>query len=210
MSQNRMTQNVAVAFATDHKYRYFTGVTLFSLIEHSSAETLYDIFILTEELSDSDRSIFYKLIEGRKNFSLHILDIKEKLKELGRENFQLSGAYTSISTYFRLFMHELLVQYDRILYLDSDIIIQADIKDLFYQDLGKFPIGAVKDFAVSRWPFSAIKREHFQFAENELKMKNPAGYFNAGVLLMDLDKLRRSDFSKQVGNELRKKKTLKF
>ena len=69
-----MNEKVVIAFATDHNFRYYTGVALFSLMEHASSDTQYEILILSESLFPSDSAVFTGLVEGKKNFSLHFVD----------------------------------------------------------------------------------------------------------------------------------------
>ena len=193
-----MKDKVVIAFATDHNFRYYTGVALFSLIEHASSDTQYEILILTEALSPSDSAVFTGLVEGKKNFSLHFVDVSEKIKEINIKKLHC-GPY-GVAVLYRLFMHELLPEYDRILYLDSDIIVQADVKELFEADLKGAAIGAVKDHSatvspVTAWPY------HDHWSQN-LKLKNPRNYFNSGVLLLDTAQLRKTDFSEKLYREL--------
>lgn len=81
-------------------------------------------------------------------------------------NFNSRWTYMSL---IRLALPQLLREEARVLYLDADTIIVDDIGSLFEADLGGCPVGAVREPSRSRpW--------------------NP--YFNAGVLLMDLDAMR--------------------
>lgn len=201
-------QKIVVAFATDHKYHYYTGVALYSLIRHASPESQYEILILADSLTSSDSAIFAKLVEGRTNFTLRILEMREKIAELGVENFYL-GSY-SIANYYRLFLHELLPQYDRVLYLDSDILVQSDVRELFHMDIGSYSLGAVKDRTATRFPFSVYDLGHFMYFKNKLKLEKPHKYFNSGVLLMNLEKLRKSDFSRRVRDEVASGLPFKF
>ena len=193
-----MTDKIVVAFATDHKFRYFTGVALFTLIEHASEKTNYEILILADSLSEADSHIFFRLVEEKKNFSLRIIDMKEKITKINIKKLQLCGSYASTAILHRLFLHELLPEYDKVLYLDSDIIIQSDIKELYCTDLKKYPIGAVRDPLAKIFSFSVYDQRNFLYLKKTLKIKNTANYFNSGVLLLDLIKLRHADFSSQV------------
>lgn len=193
-----MNDKVVIAFATDHNFRYYTGVALFSLMEHASPDTRYEILILSVSLSEADSRIFYQLVEGKKNFSLRFVDVSEKIRGIDITKLH-SGTY-GIAVLYRLFMHELLPEYDRILYLDSDIIVQADVKELFEADLKGAPIGAVKDChatesPITAWPF----QEYFR---KRVNLKNPRNYFNSGVLLLDTDQLRKTDFPQKLCREL--------
>jgi lipopolysaccharide biosynthesis glycosyltransferase len=78
----------------------------------------------------------------------------------------------STATYRRLLLPELLPELDRLIYLDADIIVRDDLAELWTTALNDYPLGAVPD----AWA-----------AENEtMRQRFPGGYFNCGVLLMDL------------------------
>ncbi len=95
--------------------------------------------------------------------------------------------YYSRSTYFRLFIPNMFPDISRGLYLDCDILVQANIADLFDTDLGGHMVGAVTDGLVQHMP-----RLH-PYVEKHVGV--PARmYFNAGVLLMDLDAMRKARF----------------
>ena len=53
--------------------------------------------------------------------------------------------HLSIETYYRLFIPLILPQYEKVLYLDSDMIILADVADLYNENISGFPVGAALD-----------------------------------------------------------------
>ena len=67
----------------------------------------------------------------------------------------LPCAYTGRSTYYKMFLPELLADYPRLIYLDSDVIVQADISDLWMADFEGNYVLAVQDlinpFVSSPW-----------------------------------------------------------
>ena len=82
MQEKIMEDKVVIAFATDHNFRYYTGIALFSLMEHAAPDTQYEILILSESLSAVDCALFTRLIEVKKNFSLRFVDVSEKIREI--------------------------------------------------------------------------------------------------------------------------------
>ncbi len=88
--------------------------------------------------------------------------------------------YISRATLYRLGLETLAPQdCRRLIYLDSDLTVLGDIRELWRQDLGGMPIGAVADPGVEGEAFGG----RWGLA--------PGGeYFNAGVLLIDLEQVR--------------------
>ncbi|KQI70113.1 hypothetical protein AN189_01575 [Loktanella sp. 3ANDIMAR09] len=102
-------------------------------------------------------------------------------------------ARRSESVYLRLALpHVLTADYDRLLYLDSDIHVDGgDFNALMHLDLGGRAIGAVRDTMQWRTPQRASR----DFTAIHLP---PAPYFNSGVLLLDLIQWAKADLSARI------------
>lgn len=125
-------------------------------------------------------------------------EFREKLKELVRayqneiifhdvnisfdKDLLVAMEYLSIGTLYRLYITELLDNVDKALYLDCDVIVRVDIKELFELDIDGKAIAAVID--------SGIKNNSWIFTKGIPVKKRK--YFNAGVILFNLNKLRCS------------------
>lgn len=89
--------------------------------------------------------------------------------------------FTGKATWYRLFLPELLPSVERVLYLDSDLLILDSLTELFELDLGGWVLGAVTnvpqraDLGRATW----------------VGLPDDRAYFNAGVLLMNLELMRR-------------------
>ena len=195
-----MGKKVVIALATDDKYRYYTGVTLYSLLRHASPDTNYEILLLEENLTEEDLGIFTSLLNGKENFTLTVLDMRLKIREIGAGKFHL-GTY-AIPIFYRLFLPEMLPQYDKVLYLDSDIIVQSDIKNLYSIDIGDFPLAAGLDIGASSIPLNLAELNAYWYCRRVLGLRKSNRYFNSGVLIMDLQKMRNSDFPQRVRAEI--------
>ena len=87
--------------------------------------------------------------------------------------------------------------YDKVLYLDCDMIIQRDIADLYDLDLGTNLIGAAldPDFTGQCNGANPAKRK---YCDAVLKLKDCFTYFQAGVLLMNVAELNKSVTVRQL------------
>ena len=186
-----------VVFATDKNYMYYTGVTLHSLIDNISPENEYVIVILHEELSATEQQFFHSLIKARNNVSLRLLDMSDWINKIGCENFFTRGRYP-IAAYYRLFLPEILPDVDKVVYLDSDMLVRADIADLANTDLHGYALGAVKDKWIAGFFLAPEKRQLIKYCLKTLHMKSWRNYLNSGMLIMDLVKMREINFKQQV------------
>lgn len=96
--------------------------------------------------------------------------------------------HISRATYLRLIMAELLPQdISRVIYLDIDMVVTGSLVDLWSTDLKGLACGAVQDAFVDPTNFA---RQH--------ELPSAGTYFNAGVLLFDLDAIRATDALSQA------------
>lgn len=182
--------NVPVVFATDDLYIPVLGVALQSLVASSSSASNYDILILHEGLDRQNMLVLRETIQGCKNFSLRYIDVRPYFTESERKSLFVSGdlAHITFATYYRFVLSRVFSNYDKILYLDGDIIINDDIAKLYVTDLQENWIGAVPDIRESiaiRRNFTVVGRPFGKYVREELGLGD-SPYFQAGVLLYNI------------------------
>lgn len=190
-------KETVVVFATDKNYMYYTGVTLQSLIDHTSQENKYLIVILHEDLSPDEQQFFYSLTDQKNNISLKLVDMSDWINKIGRENFFTGGRYP-IAAYYRLFLPEILSDIDKVVYLDSDMLVRADIAKLANTDLHGYALGAVKDVFSVRFPHTAAQIDKYLYCRRNLHLETGRYYLNSGMLVLDLEYLRKMNFRQHV------------
>lgn len=174
---------VPVFFAADENYMPFLGVTLASLKAQASGKYAYQIHVLyTGELSENAQTV--KAMETE-HFSITFNDISEKIDAI-THLMHCRDYYTS-AIYFRLFIPDLFPEYEKAIYLDCDTVALTDIGELFAIDIKDNLIGAVADQAVAAvGPFR-------EYTKNALGI-DAEQYFNSGVIVMNLKKMRELNF----------------
>ncbi|MBE5744712.1 MAG: glycosyltransferase family 8 protein [Clostridiales bacterium] len=176
-------KEVPVFFAADENYLPFLGVTLTSLIKHADVNRKYAIHVLyTGALGDNANKIM-DLAKG--NISLQFHDVTPQICEI-QHMIHCRDYYTS-AIYFRLFIPQLFPKYDKAVYLDCDTVLLTDIAKLYDIPLGGNYIGAVADPIVSATPAFAAYTKYALGIEARK-------YFNSGVIVMQLEKLRNINF----------------
>ena len=175
---------IPIFFTVDDKYAPFLAVAMESLVNHISDENMYIINIMTTAMSEENRFKINKY--ERSNVKIVYYDVNDLADSIKDKLY--TRDYYSISTYFRLFIPNMFKQYDKILYLDSDIVILDDIANLYNIDLGDNYVGAAQDDVI------ATEQIFRDYAEKVIGHNSYKNYFNAGILLMNLRKLREIDF----------------
>lgn len=180
-------EDVIIAFSVDDNYALFIPVTIESIKDYASPERNYKIFILGNDISDSHADAIYST--QTENLKVQIIDIKDLVLENKVDTFRTLD-HINTATYYRFFIPEMLQDYKKAVYLEADQILQADVAELYDTDLQDKSLGIAPQIKFS----VTLSKEWFDYAEKTLKMVNPHNYFNAGVLVMNLEKLRENDF----------------
>lgn len=176
-----MIKEIPVFFASDKNYLPYLSVAIISLIEKANNEDAYKIYVLSPDLVDSD---FAEIDKKGKDIQIRVVDIKEKIETI-RAYARLRDYY-SLSIYSRLFIPEMFSNYKKVIYVDSDIVLNSDIANLFNIDIGNNLLGAVADETVQN-------NEQFIDYIKKIIGVDEEHYFNSGVLVMNLDKFRELD-----------------
>ncbi|MBO4547289.1 MAG: glycosyltransferase family 8 protein [Treponema sp.] len=179
MSKKVYKGEIPVFFAVDYKYAPMLGVTLKSMLQNASKDYFYKIYVLTTTLSDDLQQKVAATVDG--NASIEFISLKEKMDAYSNM-FHLRDYYSQ-ETYFRLFIASLYPEYDKVLYLDSDLLILDDISKMYNVDLGDNLLGAIVEETV------LTINEFGEYVERALGVKRQ-NYFNAGIILINAKKYR--------------------
>jgi len=179
-------KTIPIFFSCDDKYVPFLSVALTSMIENASKEYFYHIYILHAKSISAHNQTKISASHKEANIKIEFVDITEYVNKIDEKLH--TRDYYSKSTYYRLFIPNLYPQYDKVLYLDSDIVICGDVSELYNVDLGENLVGAIPDGAI-------LQVKVFQdYAEQTVGVADYHHYFNAGILLMNTRRLRDIDF----------------
>ena len=188
---------IPIFFAVDDGYVPFLAVALQSLIENSSKNYYYSIKILYTNINEENKKKINKY--KKENVNIEFVDLNYYIEKV-KDKLYTRDYYTK-TTYFRLFIPDLYPQYDKVLYLDSDIVVLGDIAELYNTNIKGNLVAAVPDDSVQTIP------EFAEYVEKVVGVASYKNYFNAGILLMNLDEFRKIDFQ---GKFLYLLETVKF
>jgi lipopolysaccharide biosynthesis glycosyltransferase len=166
--------NVAIAF--DKNYIQHASVTLCSLFEHNKNHS-FNIYILTEGIPLKDKRKITKFVEKYSHAAYWYIINKANVGHLK------ISLHISLATYYRLLIPEVLSNVSKVLYLDTDILIKADIGSLWEVNVEPYALAAVQEYAHDASYLGFSKKD---------------AYLNAGVLLMNLDYWRIHNTAKRI------------
>lgn len=190
------TNNIPIIFSVDNRYVPVLSVALQSIIENSSEENNYDIIIISQDIDEEGQFSLTSQVKKYTNFSLRFIDISNFVKQYDISKWYYAKRF-SPAAYYRLFIPLIFYQYHKLIYLDCDLILTVDIADLFAIDLQDTMLGVVHDFCFlhMRTMNSQIPwmDETKRYVIDVLQMKDERNYFNSGVLLCNIDKMKEAN-----------------
>lgn len=151
-----------IVFTVDSAYAIPAAVAIQSAIRHTSGRVT--LYIVDLGLSSSDRTRLQHLVDASPDVTMVFLSLPadDPLGGMGATWAKIAAISKSI------------LPVERVLYLDADVLVRADLRTLWEIDLGGKPVGATPDVG---YPMGHPDME-----------RGP--YFNAGVLLLDLVQIR--------------------
>ncbi len=187
---------IPVVFSTNDKYALYCYLAIYSLLKHADKNNYYDIRVFMVSLSQEN----IQFLEQLKNeyASVTCMNILPYVKDADLRGL----SFFSVEAFYRLFISEILQEYKKVLYLDSDMLILGDISLLFDVETNGHPIAAVHDVVCSYLDHHA--------KELGLDIRN---MFNSGVMVIDTSEYKKcniKDFGLNALSEDYKNKTRKY
>ncbi len=172
-------RTIDIVMSFDDAYVQHSAAAMASILLNCDASSRFRFHILDGGISTIKKAKLMKLKKLR-DFEIKFYDMTKYDWSMFPDNH----IHTSEAAYYRLRIPEILPRnITKVLYLDGDIIVEQDLKELWNTDLLDFVLGAVED----------VNGVNFGIRLNLSKK-----YFNSGVLLLNLDKLRRTDLMKKI------------
>ncbi len=181
---------MTIVYTCDNNFVWIMGVSMVSLFENNRDMEHLDVYLLGDNVSEANVQTLQSLAEpyGRKVVVINVPDLKiPKSLVMGR---------WPKSAFTRMFSGVLMPkEINRILYLDCDTIVTGSIKGLDDFHMGEYAIASVKDCVSSLY-------------KKKIGVDKDDHYVNAGVLLMNLEKMRELGISNMMDDFIRKYRRL--
>ncbi len=176
-----------ICYSLDSQYAEQLAVSMSSILNNSDEDENINFYILDGGLSNEDKTNINSL-KKIKNFSIEYININKEdfnccplLKE---KDEKYSSYHVTLPTYFRFKLPTLLNDLDKVLYIDCDIIARTSLKELFKENLNNKALAMVLDAE----------------SKKEAKRLGLKKYYNAGVMLINLDFWRKNNVEESLFN----------
>ena len=167
------------------KYSKFAGVSMQSILDNTQEKVT--IHILHDSTLSEENYRKLALIALNHNQEIKFYNVEtlapDAIEFVQKNLPKINNFWGTIGALYRTLIPRFL-DAERAIYLDTDVLVNLDIKDFWEVDLQSKPLGAVPEC------FSGDTHVTRIFGLCQNGTVDPHDYFNSGVLLMDLDRIR--------------------
>ena len=164
-----------IFFAVNNGYVKYLLVALTSILENNKNEKIY-FYVISSDITDDNKNRIELLKKAYSNFEIKYIVPDVSLFN----NLKLNIEYITVETYFRYIIADLVPNIDKCLYLDADLVVNSELKSLYDINLNDNYCAGVEDIFINKIGY-----------KKEIGFNNSDLYINAGVLLMNLEKIRK-------------------
>lgn len=176
---------IPLVLAANDYYVPILSTCIQSIIDNVSADRIYDCTILHTNISPAHQNMMKKYLQ-KDNFIISFINVSENVYG----HMLKAKEHITTETFYRFMILELLGDYDKVLYLDADMIIEDDVAKLFDEDLKDNLIGAVHD-PDFLGQINIRDLETREYCDEVLQLEHAEDYFQAGVLLVNIKELKK-------------------
>lgn len=172
---------IHIACNIDHRYVQHCAVMLASVVKNSPNEEIA-IHIVGRDLTEDDH---FKLEQSTQSGNIHLYYYMPDAHLLDGFTIRATHKRLTQTAYYRCFFSTLLPKgIHRVIYLDCDLLVLENIRELWDTDLKGMGVGVIEDTGYN-------EEERY----TRLQYPHTDSYFNSGVMVIDLDYWREHDIA---------------
>lgn len=173
---------IPIVMAADNNYALPMMVTVASLLQTAHSNTTYSFNLLVSgDFSEANKEKIQKICDQYKKYKLNFINMRDSY-----EDAYLKIKHISTATYYRLKLPSLLPNIKKCIYLDVDLIVKKDLSGMFRINIDDKYLAGVR--AAGYYG----SEEMIEQNKKRLELENFDTYVNAGVLIMNLEKMRQN------------------
>lgn len=180
--------NIPIFVSTDKNYIIPT-ITLIASVMENTQENV-DFYILHGNLDAENLKFISNSLTKYQNLKIEFLKIDESIFQ----KYPINRHFTH-ACYYRFMIPELKNDIDKAIYLDVDLVVDFDIKELYNIDMEGKPLAAIQEKCMKYMKQFMIHCFYLGL--------NHKTYFNSGVLVLDLSYFRKNNITELLFNKLK-------
>lgn len=181
---------VPVVITVDEKYLPYAKVAIVSMLKNAKKRPV-DVIIghydIPQAAQDAFLADFDKTVKGRN--AIRFVSLKERIDQTGLRNAETTKRFTEVVLY-RLVLPDVLQGCERFVFIDADVIVNADISELYEIDMGENWIAAARGVGFPGWAGKDPKKLKWYRDQGITEITD---YFNAGIMVIDAKAFRANN-----------------
>ena len=179
--------NIPVFITSDNNYSAYVSTTAASILKHT--QSFVEFYIMDSGITKENQEKIKELKNIFNNFSIEFIKIDEN-KYYKNLDCKDASKRIPLATYNSALIPVVKPDLEKVLYLDPDIVVMGDIKEMYDFDIKNYVIGALwEEFGEDN-----INKER----KSNLKLNVNHKYFNAGVFIINIQKWLKNDITDKV------------
>ena len=166
---------VPIVFAFDDNYALPASIAIKSLIEHKKSDTKYEIFVLHDNLKQNTIKNIEKISK------ITWINIDKKLFK------NAPTGWSGIEAYYRLIIHDVIPNKNKIIWSDVDVLFQGDLSDIYNTNIDKYDWVGIK---AEKNDGQQVIHTHFSENKNDFIMMN-------GFMIINAEKMRKNNMTEK-------------
>lgn len=193
MQNSSSSEPIIVACAADNFFSMPLAVTTFSAFSNLNPERQLILYILDGGISGANKD---KLLKTLNSDRIQVNWIKPTAEQIRKTLLKCRASNHPISNYYRLLLPSIIpTEFKKVIYLDSDIVVEGDLAELWNIDIENCYLLAVQDPIHCK----VLAADHLKSLHLEKQGITPeCKYLNAGLLVINLDKWRADQIAERV------------
>ena len=178
--------NIPIVLAANNFYVPYLSVCLQSIYNNISEKNNYDIVVFHTDITEENKNNLKSMASIYKNIRLSFINVNRRVY-----NYRLQAKeHITTETFYRFLILDIMKSYSKVVYIDCDIIVKADIAELYNENIGNNLIAAASD-PDFLGQINDGHKDTMDYVKKIMKLKNPYEYFQAGVLIFNVDELNK-------------------
>lgn len=204
-------QSIPIVLPVTDGNRPILAVQIQSILTHISKENQYDLILLRRSYDEDKFGTYLRKQEDQSlrkmavnypNVSLRFYDPKD---DIGDVEVQEWGNASREVLYYLLLLPWILQEYDKVIYLQDSMLIEADLRELYKMDLDNFYAAAPKSIYFSAM-LNGYSKDFKQKCEKKLNLNNVYDYVSTDVVVMNLNAIRKDFTYNQIIETIHERK----
>ncbi|MEN4910183.1 DUF4422 domain-containing protein [Erwinia amylovora] len=201
-----ISNSVPVVICSDDNYAMALGGLIKSIINNASSDKNYDLVILDNGLTVKNKHRILSLIKDITNFSVRFFSVHafDEIKDA-----YIRPPFT-IATYSRLFIPRLFRHFEKVVFIDTDTVVESDLAELIDISMGDNLVAAVQDIVMEGFvKFGNIAESDDgiqtagEYLKSKLALSKPEEYFQGGIMVFNIEAMNKENIFSRLMSELK-------